>query len=718
MFHIQRAYEAYIDGFQEITMIIPKSYKQTQHTYFNLIQENEIIKLPVSNKIEFDTFIKYTVNSPFILSLEKQCEMEDELGVRTDLQVGGVIHSKEFDERYAYEGNDLGPNYTADRTLFKLWAPTASKVKLRVYNLNEKKETFKEFPMHRLEKGVYTYTLNEDCDGLVYTFLVCVNLIWREAVDPYAKAVTVNGKHGVVVNLSNTINVSKAINPPPEAFTDCIIYEASIRDFTSHPLSGVQKKGYYEGFHEKGTVYKDMSTGLDYLCELGVTHIELLPFFDFEGIDENNPFQSYNWGYNPLNFNAPDGSYSLQPSNPTERINELKRLISTYHENGLRVIMDVVYNHVYELKTSHFERIVPGYYFRQDGNGLPSNGTGVGNDFASERLMARNFILHSLIYWLNEYELDGFRFDLMGIFDIETMKIIQDELLNIKKELILFGEGWELNTSLPDTQKASINQSKQIPKIGFFNDRFRDGIKGSTFSLQDTGFIHGKNDSEQLYNDLLTGSIGLYNHISLFEHPFQSINYVESHDNHTMWDRIQLSNLNEKEDILKKRHLLGTSITLLSFGVPFLHCGQEFFRTKFGTENSYNAGDAINSIDWARAEREKNSIAVVKKLISIRKRFKSLRFSTREQVEKHVMPLHYHPQIIGYHLNNLMQIDHVQELIVLFHNGIHDITINANIGEGWNYLWDGNEMYSSNQKPANSDGLKIPALSTVVIVKY
>ncbi|WP_088067593.1 type I pullulanase [Gottfriedia luciferensis] len=719
MFHIKRAYEAYIDGFQEITMIIPKSNKHTMHSYFELIQdENRKDRLPVQSRIEFDKFIKYTVHTPEVLLLEKQYEIEDEFGSRTDLQVGGVIRSNDFDEKYAYDGEDLGATYTPEFTQFKLWAPTASKVKLRIYQKHRHEEKFSEKVMERDGSGTWKTVIDQDCSGFVYTYLVCVNLIWREAVDPYAKAVTVNGKHSVVVDLLKTRKVTKAKSFPPKRFTDCIIYEASIRDLTSHPLSGVEKKGSYEGFHEKGTKFNGFSTGFDYLCKLGVTHIELLPFFDFEGIDENNPFQTYNWGYNPLNFNAPEGSYSLKPDEPVARINELKELISVYHEHGLRIIMDVVYNHVYELQTSHFEKIVPGYYFRQDERGLPSNGTGVGNDFASERLMARRFIIQSLKFWTEEYDIDGFRFDLMGILDTDTMNQIVAELTELKPEIILFGEGWDLNTSLrPPFLKATINQSHQLSKVGFFNDKFRDGIKGSTFSFQEIGFIQGQKNSDY-YFDLLLGSVGIKNQVSLFQEPYQSINYIESHDNHTMWDRLKLSNSNECEEIRKKRHLLGTSIVLLSFGVPFLHSGQEFYRTKHGVENSYNSEDTINSIDWAKAEREVNSINIVRDLISIRKRFNCLRFSLKEEIKKHIKPINLHPDVIGYRISGIEKVDHIQEMIVLFHNGLSDILINLGKESGWEVIWDGKENYLDKRTKIDCNKLPIPSLSTVVLVKY
>ncbi|MGG0176794.1 type I pullulanase [Gottfriedia acidiceleris] len=721
MFHIKRAFEAYIDGFQEITMIIPKTNKHTVQSYFELIEvDGRKTRLPVVSRIEFERFFKYTVLTTEVILLEKKYEIEDEFGIRTDLQVGGVIRSKDFDEKYAYDGEDLGAVYTSNSTQFKLWAPTASKVKLRIYQEYGEEEKFTEMSMEREGKGTWKAVIDRDCDGLVYNFLVCVNLIWREAVDPYAKAVTVNGKHSVVIDLSKSSKVSKVNSKPPNKYTDCIIYEASIRDFTSHPLSGIQKKGSFQGFHEKDTMYNGFSTGLDYICRLGVTHIELLPFFDFEGIDENNPFQSYNWGYNPLNFNAPEGSYSLKPDEPIERINELKKLISVYHEHGLRIIMDVVYNHVYELQTSQFEKIVPGYYFRQDERGLPSNGTGVGNDFASERLMARRFILQSIKYWTKEYDIDGFRFDLMGILDTDTMNEIVTELTILKPEIIIFGEGWDLNTALsPSSRKATINQSHQLSMVGFFNDKFRDGIKGSTFSFQEIGFIQGNNIHNDYLSDLLLGSVGINKQVNLFKEPYQSINYVESHDNHTMWDRLKLSNQKENEEILKKRHLLGTSIVLFSFGVPFLHSGQEFFRTKKGIENSYNSGDTINSIDWARAEREATSIEIIKEFITIRKRFNSFRFSLKEEIEKYVTPVNIHRDLIGYRISGLEEIDQVKEIMVLFHNGLSDIYIDlGNEEDNWEFIWDGHNHYVNKGMKVDYNKLPMPSLSTVVLVKY
>jgi len=716
LFRIHRDFEAYMDQFQEITLIIPRAYYGGVCSSFTLLKNGqEYEQLQITNKIDYDSFIKYVVTSLNPLSLEERYDLQDERGNITDLQVGGVIRSPLFDEKYAYDGEDLGATYSKDRTIFKLWAPTACKVRLRFYL--DSNETYIEHYMKRTSNGVWEYEIEGDCEGFIYTFLVCVNLIWREAVDPYVKSVTVNGERGVVIDLSKTPQVEKINLKSSDVPTDCIIYETSIRDFTSFPLSGVKLKSTYDGFIEESTKYKEFSTCFDYIKKLGVTHIELLPFFDFVGIDETKPQLQYNWGYNPLNFNVPEGSYSLDPTKPSQRIVELKNLLSKCHENGLRVIMDVVYNHVYELKNSHFEKIVPGYYFRQDESGLPSNGTGVGNDFATERKMARNYIIHSLKFWLKDYDIDGFRFDLMGIFDIETMKKIAEELRGLKKGIILFGEGWNLNTPLPSEKKATIAQSHQLPTIGFFNDQFRDTIKGSTFSIQELGFISGHNSNPMRLVNLLAGSVGHGNQLSLFSSPIQTINYVESHDNHTLWDRLTLTGKNEEILIIKKRHLLATAMVILSIGVPFIHSGQEFFRSKNGVENSYNAGDVVNSLNWEKAEQEQEAIEYIKALISIRKKFKAFRLSTKEDILTFVSPYIVDNSVVGLHFKQLKELDEIEELIVLFHNGI-DYKLIPFIQNGkWEYLLINGKLREKGSL-IEKDCIELPPISCTILVKY
>jgi pullulanase len=706
-----------MDQFQEITLIIPRTYYGGVCSSFTLLKNGqEYEQLQITNKIDYDSFVKYVVTPSKPLSLEERYDLQDERGNKTDLQVGGVIRSPLFDEQYAYDGEDLGATYSKDRTIFKLWAPTAFKVRLRFYL--DSNETYIEHYMKRTNNGVWEYEIEGDCEGFIYTFLVCVNLIWREAVDPYTKAVTVNGERGVVIDLSKTPQVEKINLNDSNVPTDYIIYETSIRDFTSFPLSGVRLKSTYEGFIEEGTKYKEFSTCFDYIKKLGVTHIELLPFFDFVGIDETKPQLQYNWGYNPLNFNVPEGSYSSAPTNPIHRIIELKKLLSKCHENGLQIIMDVVYNHVYELKNSHFEKIVPGYYFRQDESGLPSNGTGVGNDFATERMMARNYIIHSLKFWLKEYDLDGFRFDLMGIIDIETMNKIEKELRELKKGIILFGEGWELNTPLPPEKKAIIAQSHQLPTIGFFNDRFRDTIKGSTFSIQEIGFISGQNSNPMRLVDLLSGSVGLGNQLSLFSSPIQTINYVESHDNHTLWDRLTLTGKNEEILIIKKRHLLATAMVILSIGVPFIHSGQEFFRSKKGVENSYNAGDVINSLNWETAEQEQEAVEYVKTLISIRKKFNAFRLSTKEDILTYVNPYIVDNSVVGLHFKQLKELDEIEELIVLFHNGIdHKLIPFIQSGE-WEYLLVDGKIQEKGSLILEKNSIELSPISCTILVKY
>ena len=418
--------------------------------------------------------------------------------------------------------------------------------------------------------------------------------------------------------------------------TDAILYELHIRDATIHPNSGVNKKGTYKGLMEEETVGRNGTlTGLSYIKDLGVTHVELLPLHCFGGIDEVNPASAYNWGYNPLYYNIPTGFYVTNLSDPYNRIVECKQLIETFHDHGIRVIIDVVYNHVYERELSSFEKLVPGYYFRHGEDGMPSNGTGVGNDIASERKMMRKFIIESVLYWLTEYNVDGFRFDLMGILDVETMNELEKEVRKIKQDALLLGEGWDLQTPLPLEEKATLNNANKMLCIAQFNDQFRDGIKGSTFNINKRGFAFGGHVDCNHLQYIVAGSLLSMKETGLFLEPVQSINYVECHDNMTMWDKLVQSNP-ESEEILKRRHRLATAMVILSQGIPFLHAGQEFYRTKQGNENSYNANDEINQLDWDQKEKEMETVNYIKGLIAIRKGHGAFRLQNADLIKKHM----------------------------------------------------------------------------------
>lgn len=666
MLKIERLFEAYLDGMDSIVVLLPHSYGVSSQ--FLLRKGKQEWQLQVIHVHNLPGFTKYECKVSAHIEIGTPYLVVDDQENETDLQIGAVIRTKEFDEAYYYDGDDLGVIYTEQESTFKVWSPPASLVKLRVY----KEDGYIDYNMTRGESGVWSYRLPGDWEGARYTFVACINLVWREVTDPYAKAITVNGEHGVVINMERTRGRQTIDFPSLVNFTDAVIYEAHIRDLTIHPDSGVLQKGKYLGMIETQTMNTSgTTTGLSYLKELGITHLELLPFNHFGGVDEQNPKETYNWGYNPLHFNVPEGSYATNPADPYSRIMELKQMIEALHENGIGVIMDVVYNHVYIREESSFEKLVPGYYFRHDANGMPSNGTGVGNDIASERRMVRKFILDSVQYWLQEYRVDGFRFDLMGILDWETMNEVRRVVDAIRPDVLILGEGWDLNTPLPADKKATLGNAKYMPRIAHFNDRFRDYIKGSTFSIFDQGYAFGNCIHLDEVKRVIRGSVPLQMHDkALFDEPEQTVNYVESHDNHTMWDKLSQSNAGESEAMRKRRHLLATTITLLSQGIPFLHAGQEFYRTKQGIENSYNAPDHINQIDWTR--KEKNSVAVeyVKGLIRLRRSHGAFRFASTHLIQKHCSFLPAPTPIILYHLHDVAAFGQWKEILVVFNTGV------------------------------------------------
>lgn len=660
MLKINRPFEAFLDKMDEVTILIPKSLdREKKHFSLTINQGNE--PLFIIDRMDIGAHIKYVCKLSCEFQFGQTYVIRDEQGIETDLQIGAVIRTIEFDQKFVYTGTDLGTMYTKERTIWKVWAPTATYMKLRLYHQNE--QVFETYHMVRGEKGTWSITLEGDYEGYYYTYLACINLMWNEAVDPYTKAVSINGKFGVIIDKQKT-SVPKIDLPLMKNKTDAIIYEAHIRDFSIHENSGLIHKGKYEAWLEEETNNRQGdTTGISYLKELGVTHIELLPINDFEEVDERKPLDAYNWGYNPLHFFAPEGSYSQKPEDPYKRIIELKSVIQSLHNQGLKVILDVVYNHVYSKENSSFEKLLPGYYFRHDENGIASNGTGVGNDLASERFMVRKFIVDCVTYWMKEFDIDGFRFDLMGIHDIDTMNQVEKAVLSLKQDAFLLGEGWDLNTPLPLEQKTIIKNAHKVPHISFFNDQFRDVIKGSTFSLHDTGFVYEDTGKTDQTKRLISGSP------TIFASPEQTINYVESHDNHTMWDRFFLFSRTEKKEIKQARHRLATSIVLLSQGVPFLHAGQEFFRTKNGIENSYNSPDHINRLDWDDRSTYKDNVEYIKGLIKLRKLHGAFRLSSKELIEKHLTFIP-NRQLLSYQLNDIGAYGPWNQIYVVHHNQI------------------------------------------------
>ncbi|MFN7251066.1 MAG: type I pullulanase [Anaerobacillus sp.] len=571
-----------------------------------------------------------------------QKEINYEISYGDPSVTGGIsVFSEEFDDLFYYEKDDLGCTFSKESTVLKVWAPTASEAYVVLYDSWDG-EALCEHLMQRQEKGVWFIELPGNYEGKLYTYKVKIDNTWNEAADPYAKAVAVNGDRSAIIDFSKTNPTNWPVKKSSfTAATDAIIYELHIRDLSMHPESGMTKKGKFLGLCEQGTTGPNgIPTGLSYIKDLGVTHVQLLPIYDYstDSVDETKlDTPQYNWGYDPKNYNVPEGSYSTNPYEPSCRIKELKELISTLHNNGLRVVMDVVYNHVYDAFRMNFMKLVPGYYFRYNEDGSLANGSACGNDTASERKMVRKFIVDSVVYWAREYHLDGFRFDLMGLHDVETMNEIRKKLDLIDPSIITIGEGWVLDTPLVDDMKANQTNAPKMPNIAHFNDYLRDGIKGSVFFVDESGFVNGKDDMELEIKRGLVGGIEYSKEISTFAiEPTQTVSYVEAHDNHTLWDKLALTNPGDSVDTLKRMHKLASAIVLTSQGIAFIHAGQEFMRTKGGDENSYKSSTEVNQLDWERCSEFQDEVSFMKKLIAIRKKHPAFRMKTAEEIRKHL----------------------------------------------------------------------------------
>lgn len=574
----------------------------------------------------------------------------------------------EFDQRYATQ-EKLGFIYHSQATLFRLWAPAAQEVELILFKKLYEDQAEK-IMMIEVSPGTFEIEVFQNLDEVAYKYgLYYPNGHYAEIVDPYAVAATSNGQRSVVVDLETTNPDNWGERMPPfTASTDAVIYETSIRDFTMAESSGVRHRGKYLGMVEEKTKSPlGKATGIDYLKELGVTHVQIMPMYDFETVDEENPTDAYNWGYDPQNYNVPEGSFATDARKPKVRINEMKQMIQGLHDAGIRVIMDVVYNHVYDILTHPFEFTAPGYFFRRLEDGRMSDGTGVGNDTASERAMVHKYILDSIRYWTEEYKLDGFRFDLMGIHDIDTMNDIRHMLDEIDPSIIVLGEGWNLNTSLPEDQRASSKNADKMPRIAHFNDAMRTAIKGGDMGGGfDPGFITGKPYMEQWIAINQQGGLYYPSDIAGYKQPNQMVQYVEAHDNHTLYDKLVINMPHDDDRTRSRRHRLASSLALLSQGIPFIHSGQEFLRTKQGLDNTYRSPDAINQVDWNRRDEKLKEVDYLKGLIALRQSEPLFRMQTTQEIAKHMEILK-----AGYY-EIFWQLENETDLYYVFFNGNGD----------------------------------------------
>ncbi|MDO5125461.1 MAG: type I pullulanase [Ruminococcus sp.] len=571
-----------------------------------------------------------------------------------------ITNYEEFDKNNAYDGNDLGVVFKDGKTQFRTWSPLATAVYLNLYTDGEGDNLIETLPLERHMHGVWYVEILRDIDGDFYTFTYEFDhKIKYETIDIYAKACGVNGNRGAVLDMSKTnpYGWEKVARPVCLSPCDAVIYECHVRDFSADKSSGIPywNKGKFLAFTETGTKYENVTTCLDHIKDLGVTHVHLLPVFDYATVDESKPHKvQYNWGYDPKNYNCLEGSYSTDATEPKRRINEFKQLIMALHKNGIGVIMDVVYNHTYFTEESAFHKSFPYYYHRLKEDGKFSNGSGCGNETASEHLMMRRFMINSLKFLATEYKLDGFRFDLMGLHDIETVNMIRDELNQFDPTLLMYGEGWTGGESpLPYDKLAYKFNSYSFGSVGLFNDNLRDAIKGGTFNVHDTGYISGNRNVADVLKRGIVGSVPHWqlknaNNACWAVEPTQTINYCEAHDNNTLWDKLAISAKNSSREDRVKMDKLAAAILMLSQGVPFIQLGQDFLRSKprilkegetpndtnIFSHDSYNAPDFTNAVKWNEKAENIDVFEYYKALIRVRKNYPLLRLSKKEDVER------------------------------------------------------------------------------------
>ncbi|MFA9397862.1 MAG: type I pullulanase [Clostridiaceae bacterium] len=678
------------------------------------IEEKEINSIQIYNNRSIN-IIYYTIYKEYV-----ELILEENINIKC---LGNILYkdqnkeilcrdyykTSEFNDKYYYSGL-LGSTYSKEATTFKLFSPPASYVNLLLYSYDQGDNLIKKTNMTE-SNGIFTCTIYGDLKDFFYLYEICVYDNVNQVNDPYAKAISINYNRSAIIDFKKTNPNSLLKNTVAQntSTLDSIIYELNIRDISINENSNSINKGKFLALTEDTYSLKGYPTVLNHIKDLGVTHIQLMPVFHYSSkkVDEKIPFEKYNWGYDIDSYFALSGVYSNDPYNPSSRIIEFKTLVNHLHENGLKVNLDVVYNHIFYAPDSDFQKIFPGYYYRIDNNGKLENASNCSCDLACENKMVEKLILDSLEFMVEEYDVDGFRFDLMGLHNINLMKNIIKLFKNYNKEIMLYGEGWDLNNSVPHSLRPIQINAEKMKKFGFFNDTFRDAIKGSVFFEEDKGFISGKPYVEEAIKKSILGSNFKY------QNPNQSINYFSCHDNHTIWDKLEISNnsddINTKKDMAK----LAFSIMMFSQGIPFIHSGSEFCRTKFGIIDSYMSLDRINSIDWDRKEDFMDVYNYCKGLIAFRKQHTAFRMNNFKDINEHIEFLNSPLNSVVYHIKNNANNDVFKNLIIIFNANKYSEEISIPFNS-YNIALDKYKNIS-NTTSFNGDKIKVEGLSTTIL---
>lgn len=633
-------------------------------------------------------------------------------------------------EKQYYDGNDLGYTYTKDCTTFRVWAPTAEQVKVNLYKEGNGDCLLETIPMMLDVKGTWYTKVERDLDGVYYTYSVKLGKHTNEVNDIYAKTAGVNGNRGMVLDFerTNPKGWEQDKGPVLAKKTDAIIYELHVRDLSADASSGIENKFLFKGLTETGTKSPDgLATGLDHIKELGVTHVHLLPLHDFGSVDEEHPEEMrFNWGYDPVNYNVLEGSYSTDPYHGEVRVKEYKEVVKTFHQHGIGVIMDVVYNHTYRTEDSYFELTVPGYYYRMKGEEF-CNASGCGNETASDHKMMRKYMIDSLCFWAKEYHIDGFRFDLMAIHDIDTMNAIVEALRKINPDILIYGEGWAADkVALPKGKEAKKASAKKMPGLAMFNDNIRDAVKGHVFYREQTGFVNGMPDMEEEIKFSIVGATHHSQALDGKEESWagsadQSINYVSAHDDLTLWDKLSITNPEDSTEVRKAMNRLAAAIVFTAQGIPFIQAGEEMLRTKPSLDkekvyenNSYNSPDSVNSLKWGRKKDYLDVVEYYKGLIGFRKEHSALRMVEPGQIETNLQFLDVPKNVVAFTITKPDEQEPLKEICVIFNANRKEESIDIPAGE-WNVYVNKEKAGTEPLEKIKGGSIKVASLGAFVL---
>ncbi len=647
-------------------------------------------------------------------------------GSQYKVSIPSIYSTEDFEKEYTYTGDDLGAVWTKDATTFRVWAPTAESVTLNLFASGKSYQDDKteEIEMAPDVNGTWVATKSGNLNGVYYTYTAVIDGNAAEACDPYARTTGVNGVRAMVIDLDSTDPEGWEDDADPhagESINDAVIYELHVRDLSVDANSGIENAGKFLGLTETGTKTPGgVPTGLDHMKDLGITHLHLLPIYDFGSVDETHTTAAFNWGYDPVNYNVPEGSYSTDPYNGEVRVKELKQAVKALHENGISVVMDVVYNHVQDAGKLCFNRLVPGYFSRINADGSYSNGSGCGNDTASERSMVRKFIVDSVCYWADEYHIDGFRFDLVGLLDTQTVNEIVAEVHKDHPNVIFYGEGWTMSTDMTKegyTMATQLN-SQETPGFAYFNDTIRDGLKGSVFDDTDPGFASGKTGMEEILSRCFLGAD------TWCASPSQTVNYASCHDNLTLFDHLQTARPEAGREDLIRMNNLAAAFYMMAEGVPFLQAGEEMLRTKVNSDgsfnsNSYNSNDQVNCLKWGDLDDEayRQVFEYYKGLIAFRKAHGALRLTSAQEVSSAVSAVSgLDANVLAFDIKGGVNGETAEEMYLIFNANETSVTVDLPEGN-WNVYINGEKAGTQALASVADGSAVVDPVSAMVLVK-